>query len=123
MKKTLILFAVLYGFASFGQEENTSQIKPVSITAQKQSTASNIKAMTISVNNNADNNDSKAPIVNIIATKSNIPLPEKATLSIAADNTTLITKASNVKTIYITAERSLQPQTLNATLIKSEQKQ
>ena len=97
-------------------------MEPVRITLQKQSTPSHIKATTTSMNSKTDNNDSKAPNVNIIATKSTIPRREKATLSLA-DNKTQITNASEVKTTFITVERSSKPQTLKATVITSDQKQ
>ena len=122
MKKTLILFAVLYGFVSFAQEENTSQMDPVRIALQKQSTPSHIKATLTSVNKKADNNDLKEPIVKIIATKSTIPQGEKATL-LLADDKTHITNASEAKTTFITVERSSKPQTLKTTVIKSDQEQ
>ena len=122
MKKTLILFAVLYGFVSFAQEENTSQIEPVRIILQKQATPSAINATTTSANNKADNNDSRTPVVNIIAAKSTISRGEKATM-LMADDKTHITNVSEANNVSISAERSSQPQTLKATSIKSDQKQ
>lgn len=122
MKIILGIIAVLFSSISLAQEENTSQLEPVRMTLQKQSSPSLIKATITSANNKADNNNSKAPIVKIIVAKSAIAQGEKATLSLA-DDKTHITNAVEVKKVTTTVERSSTPQSVKATVIKLDQKQ